>query len=310
VSARRGDLRAAEAELRSAFDLARQEVMAFALPSLLLGTVDVLLERRLDDVAEFVEAPDHPAVQGTSYPTAMFLEVRGRLRVSRGGVETGVDDLRRCGELVTALHSVSPAASGWRSALALALAESAPEEARRLGADDLRLARRGGLARETGIALRTVALVDSPDALISRLRESAAVLATAEAPLEHARTLVELGAALRRGRERVAAQEPLRAALDLAHRCGADRLAERAENELTTAGFRPRRRALTGLDALTPSEARVARHAAAGMSNREIAQALFVTAKTVENQLTIVYQKLEVRGREELTALLGDRPTA
>jgi DNA-binding CsgD family transcriptional regulator len=108
----------------------------------------------------------------------------------------------------------------------------------------------------------------------------------------------------------VAAQEPLRAALDLAHRCGADRLAERAENELTTAGFRPRRRALTGLDALTPSEARVARHAAAGMSNREIAQALFVTAKTVENQLTIVYQKLEVRGREELTALLGDRPTA
>jgi DNA-binding CsgD family transcriptional regulator len=103
----------------------------------------------------------------------------------------------------------------------------------------------------------------------------------------------------------VAADTPLRSALDLAHQCGAERLAARAEEELRAIGARPRRRAVSGLDSLTPSEARVAAQAAAGMTNREIAQALFVTAKTVENQLSRVYQKLGIRGREALAATLG-----
>jgi len=66
--------------------------------------------------------------------------------------------------------------------------------------------------------------------------------------------------------------------------------------------LRPRSRAIVGVDALTPSELRVAREAARGISNRQIAQSMFVTTKTVETQLTSVYQKLGIRGRSDLAA--------
>jgi DNA-binding CsgD family transcriptional regulator len=73
-------------------------------------------------------------------------------------------------------------------------------------------------------------------------------------------------------------------------------------------GARPRRMVRTGVDALTPSELRVARMAATGMTNREIAQALFVTARTVETHLTHAYPKLGIVSRERLgAALAGDR---
>jgi DNA-binding NarL/FixJ family response regulator len=132
------------------------------------------------------------------------------------------------------------------------------------------------------------------------LRDSLATLERTDAPLERARTLVELGAALRRGNQRAAAREPLTAGLDLAHVCGAERLAARAVEELQASGARPRRQRASGPDALTSAEARVARMAADGMTNKEIAQALFVTAKTVENQLGVVYRKLGVRSRDQL----------
>ncbi|HEX6389416.1 MAG TPA: helix-turn-helix transcriptional regulator, partial [Solirubrobacteraceae bacterium] len=103
-----------------------------------------------------------------------------------------------------------------------------------------------------------------------------------------------------RANQRAAARDPLRRGLDLAQQCGATLLAERAEQELEATGARPRRRELSGVDALTPSERRVAEMAAKGMSNPEIAQALFVTRKTVEMHLGRVYRKLDVHGREEL----------
>ena len=66
-------------------------------------------------------------------------------------------------------------------------------------------------------------------------------------------------------------------------------------------------RAITGLDALTPSEERVARLAAAGRTNRDIAQELFITLATVETHLTRAYRKLEVPGRDELAGVLTRR---
>ena len=92
----------------------------------------------------------------------------------------------------------------------------------------------------------------------------------------------------------------LREALDVAHRAGAAPLAERAETELRATGARPRRAVLTGVEALTASERRVAELAADGLTNREIAQALFVTMRTVEGHLTSVFAKLDVRSRAEL----------
>ena len=94
-------------------------------------------------------------------------------------------------------------------------------------------------------------------------------------------------------------------ALDHAEICGAAPVIALAATELRTAGYRPRRHRLTGLAALTPSELRVAEAAAAGATNREIAQQLFVTMKTVETHLGHCYQKLEIRGRDELPAALA-----
>ena len=132
------------------------------------------------------------------------------------------------------------------------------------------------------------------------------MLAASPARLEHARALADLGVALRHRRRIAEAREPLREALDLAMRCGATPLAERARTELLIAGARPRRPRLTGADALTTNERRVATMAADGRSNREIAHALYVSQKTVEKHLTAAYRKLGVGAREELPGALAE----
>ena len=123
--------------------------------------------------------------------------------------------------------------------------------------------------------------------------------------LERARALADLGALLRRRNRRTEARELLREALDAAHHAGARPLADHAETELRATGARPRRVVLRGLESLTASERRIAEFASQGLTNREIAQALFVTARTVEGHLTSVFRKLEVDSRDELPAVLG-----
>jgi len=115
---------------------------------------------------------------------------------------------------------------------------------------------------------------------------------------------VDLAAALRRRGHRADARELLYDALDQAIRCGATELAERANEELLAAGARPHRSRTSGPEALTPSERRVARLAADGRSNPEIAQALFLTRRTVETHLTHAYQKLGISSRERLADAL------
>jgi DNA-binding CsgD family transcriptional regulator len=127
--------------------------------------------------------------------------------------------------------------------------------------------------------------------------------------LERAHSLAELGAALRRTGRRADAREPLAAALELATRCGAQPLVARVREELNATGARPRRAWRTGVEALTPSELRVARLAAEGQTNREIAQALYVTLKTVEGHLARGYAKLGIAGRAELAGVLGEEKT-
>ena len=125
------------------------------------------------------------------------------------------------------------------------------------------------------------------------------------ARLEQARALADLGAALRRAGRRVDAREPLRAALELAHACGATALEETARTELVASGAKPRRQALSGAESLTPSERRVATMAAEGLTNRDIAQSLFVTPKTVEVHLSSAYRKLGIGSRTQLAAALA-----
>jgi DNA-binding CsgD family transcriptional regulator len=120
------------------------------------------------------------------------------------------------------------------------------------------------------------------------------------ARLEHAHALVDYGAALRRRGDRRAAREPLRHGLDIAAAASAHPLAERARQELTATGIRVRRDAQTGVAALTPSERRIAEHAATGATNPQIAQALFITVKTVEMHLGNAYRKLDITSRRQL----------
>ena len=197
----------------------------------------------------------------------------------------------------------------WRSTAArLLAARGAVDHAQRLAAEELAAARRWGGREVLGIALRGTALVAEPVDLAG-LEASVAALDGGVAQLELARSLVELGAARRRGRERSAAREPLERGMELAHRCGAAALAERAHTELRATGARPRRLVRTGADALTPSERRVAELAADGRTNRAIAAELFVTVATVETHLRHAFQKLGVHARTELRDALAKKIT-
>jgi DNA-binding CsgD family transcriptional regulator len=139
------------------------------------------------------------------------------------------------------------------------------------------------------------------------LSEAVELLRPTSARLELARALVELGAALRRNGQRVEARDQLRQGLELAHRAAAAPLAKRAREELLAAGGRPRKPVFTGVDALTASELRVARLAAEGHTNREIAEGLFVTQRTVETHLRHAFQKLDITRRDQLPPELRSR---
>lgn len=212
------------------------------------------------------------------------------------------DDSIRVAELLRSQygHVLLPAAGHWRSLGAEALDRlGRRDEARAHAEEELELARRWDAPGTVGRALRVLGTVERDDGL-ERLGESVDVLAGSPARLELARSLAALGSALRRYRRPSDAREPLRRALELAELCGSAGLGEHARSELYATGARPRTTALQGPEALTASERRVATLAAEGQTNREIAQALFVTPKTVEVHLTNAYRKLGIRSRREL----------
>ncbi len=243
-----------------------------------------------------------------TWPFALLRFCRGRARAAGGDHERALEDLLTAGELSEQLGILNPALLPWRSSAALSLlALGRSGDGAELANEELTLARRWGAPRALGIALRAVGLLDPGQGGIEQLRGAVGVLENSPAPLEHARALTDLGAALRRAGRRAEARELLRRGLDLAHRLGGHALADRARSELRVAGARPRRDALRGRDALTPSELRVARMAAEGRTNRQIAQALFVTLRTVELHLTSSYAKLGILHREQLSDALDER---
>ena len=199
--------------------------------------------------------------------------------------------------------------AGWRCASARALsALGRGAEARELAAEELELARRFGAPRAISAALREVAYSTAHGSLeepIALLGEAVAIAGASEARLEHCRALLELGTVLRRAGRRTDAGRALGEAVEIARACGARLLQERADAELEVAGTRVQRAARRGADALSPSERRVVGLAIEGLSNRQIAEALFVTRKAVEWHLGNAYRKLDVRSRGELAGALG-----
>jgi DNA-binding CsgD family transcriptional regulator len=298
---RAGDLPAAEVELRRSLDIL--EGWEFIAPQSRGLLACVLLDRGdIEGARALCERPgEGPARIFLIYARALLDAadtahgdaLRGFLSVGEARLQTGHVN-------TTPLH--------WRAHAARALlAVGRPADAERLACEELALARRFGSPRSIGIALLACGLIADRDDAPQRLAEAVAALASSSARVDHARALTHLGGALRRAGRRGEARAPLREALDLAARCGAHAVVEHAREELRASGARPRRTALSGVAALTPSERRVAELAADGLTNRKIAQALYVTPKTVEGHLSRSYDKLGIDRKSDLPAALGAR---
>ena len=305
----RGDLAEAETDAREALAAAS----AWGASARFSGhgaafLADALMEQgKLDDAADALARAGFGGSLPDSARLLYLRDTSARLRILRGDLAGGVAELLDAGRRFESVGSRNPAFIAWRSQAALALQQlGEQDEARRLADEELELARAWGAPRALGVALRTAGLIQGGERGLALLGEAVGVLSESPAKLEHAKARTELGAALRRANQRSQAREQLRHALELATMCNATALAARAESELLATGARPRRIALRGVASLTPSERRVAEMAAQGPTNREIAQALFVTQRTVEVHLTSIYRKLAISSRSQLAAALGE----
>ncbi|HEX7310617.1 MAG TPA: AAA family ATPase [Gaiellaceae bacterium] len=308
LALRRGELSAAESDARTA--LAATELPAPPMCRVLNATllVETLVDQGELEAAEQALEPIDSETESGSLIAAVLRFSRGRLHIAQGRTAEGLEDFVAMGGLLTQALVSSPGFLPWRSEAALAhLALGDRDSAQRLAEEELGLARAFGAPRALGLAKRAAGLVAGGDRGGALIREAVDEFERGDARLERARALADLGAMLRRRNRRVEARELLREAMDTAHRCGANGLAAQAETELRATGARPRRLMLTGIDSLTASERRIAELAGEGFTNREIAQTLFVTARTVEGHLTSVFRKLQLDSRTELSSALGAR---
>jgi ATP/maltotriose-dependent transcriptional regulator MalT len=233
----------------------------------------------------------------------MLVLVGARVAIAQGRSSEALAQLLDAGEQLDAMAFLHPLFAPWR-VLAAPLADELGDRqlALTLSARLTELATGAGTPSAIAVAMRVAGCLRGDLAMLAR---SAALAGQTGDLLEYARSLVELGSAQTQQELREDARETLRIALATAHEAGALTLARRARAELIAAGGRPRRAALRGVEALTPSELQVARLAADGLSNRDIADALFVALKTVEQHLARTYSKLEIAGRRELAAALS-----
>jgi DNA-binding CsgD family transcriptional regulator/tetratricopeptide (TPR) repeat protein len=292
-----GRLAEAEADGRATCELLASADDDASFP---LALLDVLIER--DAAAEAWTLCQRQELKGSQQRSAMLDLVRARVAIAVGRRAEALALLLDAGAQLDALRFLHPQFAPWR-ALAAPIADELGDRelALRLDSELMKLSLRTGAPTAIAQALRIHGCLHSDIAALSR---SAQAAAGTPDRLEYARSLTELGAAQAAGGDREQGRETLRWALASAHEAGASTLAARARAELIAAGGRPRRPALNGVAALTPSELEVARLGAEGLSNRDIADGLFVSLKMVEQHLARAYAKLEISGRSELAAAL------
>ncbi|GGM03546.1 hypothetical protein GCM10010129_53760 [Streptomyces fumigatiscleroticus] len=255
--------------------------------------------RRLADAFDLRRAPD-------SWEVNRFLYARGRLRSAEGDINGALHDFLECGRRQSARSVVSPVVTPWRSAAALCrLALGEPREALALAEEELRLARVWNTPRTVGRALRVLGRATGGRRGRELAQEAVDVLRESPAGTELVSALLAQGRLLTGAGERARGRDCLREAAERAERLGSVRLRERAEEALRAGGARRAAAALTGSDALTGSERRIAELAADGRTNVEIADLLHVARRTVETHLTSTYRKLGIRRRGELRQALG-----
>lgn len=309
-----GDLSAAEADLRQGIELAR---LAGLPPVILMFApilVDVLVQRDELQAAE-AELQALGASEGTQLPPILpFMGVylaRGHWLLEKGDPEAAIADFDRVAALAdSGGFGGGPALMAAAYAVTALMALDRREEAQEWATNALSLLEQWGPPAGVGAALAAMAATRSGEERIEMLEEAVKLLDGSLLRASHTKALLDLGVALRREGRRADARVPLREAIDLARRRGAVLIARRASEELQATGEKVRSYAPIGVESLTPSERRVAELAASGMTNRQIAQSLFVTVKTVEAHLSAAYDKLDISSRRQLPEALGSDPVA
>jgi DNA-binding CsgD family transcriptional regulator len=306
VLVRQGRLAEAQAEALSV--LSSIDVYEMDRAMLLACLLHTLAERAAPQAAQAFVTEHHIDGDLSDAPLAgLLLFARARLRLAVGDARSALDDLEKLRQRnqISGLDAAAIPRCALQALAHLQLGDR--DVAHALADEELERARVWGAPGALACALRTAALVEGGQRGIELHRESVTAAQQSPANYELASSLAQLGAALRRAGQRREARPPLRAALDLADRYGAARLADTVREELRATGARPRRAIRSAVEDLTPSETRVARMAADGLSNPQIAQALFVSLKTVETHLGHVYQKLGIRSRHQLPELVADQ---
>jgi len=294
-----------DAQVEAETGLLLVEDQHFIAQLLVAVAMTVHIERgALDDAAGLARTGEAIGIAEERTYVTEFITARGRLRIAQGQLEDGVADLLWCSQRLADRAATWP--STWRAHAAPALASLGDKQrAAKLAREQLAAARRVGAPGALGMSLRTAAQAIGGDEGLVLLREAVAVLDSSSARLELAHALADLGAELSRSGRRTEGRDAQRRAIALAGQCGAVALAESAMAGLHAGPGRRARMELTGPDALTAAERRVCRQVAEGQTNREVAQALFVTEKTVERHLSSAYQKLGIRSRFQLVSAIG-----
>jgi len=304
----RGDLAAAEADVRQALEIARLgglRIAELVVRALLAGVL--VMRGELDAADAEIEAGGLTGYIPEVFAYSIVLAARGQLRHAQGRLDEATADLLELDRLSKGWGAIGAPGPPARISAARVLAAGGERERARAKAEAaLAHARRWGAPTLLAHALRTIALTTEGAERLAALEEAVVVLDGSPARLARAEALVDLGAALRRAGHRADARPPLREGLELARRCGAAGLAKRAHDELSATGERVRRWTPIGVESLTPSERRVAEMAASGLTNRQIAQSLFLTVKTIETHLAAAYDKLGIRSRQQLPRALGE----
>ncbi|MEU9356101.1 AAA family ATPase [Streptomyces griseoloalbus] len=303
-----GGITRAMADAQTALDLCEGEEWGEGATMPQTALALALTERGEPERAEAVlDTVKRPRIEDFAWEYHGYLMARARARRARGDTESALDILRVCGDSLAGSGLANPVLTPWWLDAACLLAESGRLDEARAAADHgTVLAGRWGTARALGYAALARGAATPGPAGIAALEEAVRRLSASPARADHARALLLLGQALLAEGAPREAREHLRNAVALARRCGCVALARQAREALVGAGGRMREITVSPLDMLTGTERTVAALVASGMSNREAAEALFVTVRTVELHLTSIYRKLGVTRRADLADVLHE----